>query len=285
MAIRLVDIHPHIVSPDTDRYPIAPLGGQRSAWSLQRPVSFEQYIACMDEAGIDKAAIAHAPTVYGFDNGYVADCVASMSSRFDGVFCVDMLAPDAPRKIADWADRGLGGLRLFMGGSSTPGQSGGLDDPRLLPGWEAATDLGLPICVQMAAEDVPLLVKLLERYPHARVVLDHMLRPPLDDGGPYRGAQFLFDLARYRNVYLKMTRINTLQLREGKATPQSFLPRVLRAFGADRIAWGSNFPASEGPLHDIARDLRQCIEHLSQEEQGWIMAGTALSLYPRLGAA
>ena len=282
MAIRLIDIHPHIVSPDTHRYPVAPLGGERSGWSSERPVTFEQYIACMDEAGIDKAAIVHTPTTYGFDNAYVADAVASLPGRFDGVFCVDMVAPDAAQKIGFWACRGLGGLRLFTGGSTTPLQSGWLEDPRLLPGWEAATDLGIPICVQMAAKDVPHLVKLLDRYPRTKVVLDHMLRPPLAEGEPYPGAQALFDLARYKNLYLKMTSINTRQSQEGKATPQTFFGRLVRAFGAERMAWGSNFPASEGTLPEMVTDLRRCIGFLAQEEQHWIMAGTALNLYPRL---
>jgi len=33
MPTRIVDIHPHIISPDTRRYPITPLGGKRSGWS------------------------------------------------------------------------------------------------------------------------------------------------------------------------------------------------------------------------------------------------------------
>lgn len=283
-GVRLVDIHSHIVSTDTCRYPVAPLEGVRSAWSVQRPVTFEQYIACMNVAGVDKAVIVHSPTTYGFDNAYVADSVASMPQRFDGVFTVDMSADDAATQIGYWAGRGLGGLRLFNGGSGTRIQARGWDDPRLLRGWEAATDLSLPICVQMAVQDLPSLVVLLERYPRTRVVLDHMLRPSLSDGDPYQGAQYVFDLARYGNVYLKMTRINTLQSREGKATPASFLRRVVRAFGAHRIAWGSNFPASDGSLVDIVTDLRTCIEGLSLEEQAWIQAGTALHLYPRLGA-
>ena len=42
---KLIDIHPHIISSDTARYPVAPLGGKRSEWSSHRPVDFEALVA------------------------------------------------------------------------------------------------------------------------------------------------------------------------------------------------------------------------------------------------
>lgn len=282
MASRLIDIHPHIISPDTVRYPIAPLGGERSEWSSDRPATFEQYLADMDEAGIDKAAIVHSSTTYGFDNAYLADSVARLPQRVDGVFSVDILAPDAPDRIRYWVGRGLGGLRLFTTGSTMPGQAPWLEDPRLLPGWKTAGDLGLSICVQMTAKALPQLAKLLERFPETPVIIDHMLKPPISDGPPYAGAQHLFDLARYRNVHLKMTSRNTTMAQEGRATPESFFGRLVKDFGADRIAWGSNFPATEGTVPEMVADLKKCIAFLSPKEQHWIMAGTAQKLYPHL---
>lgn len=282
MASRLIDIHPHIISPDTKRYPLAPIGGEQSVWSAKRPASFEQYIAAMDAAGIAKAAIVHSSTTYGFDNAYVADSVATDPKRFEGVFSVDILAPDAPKMIRRWISRGLGGLRIFTTGSTMPGQAPWLEDPRLLPGWETAGDLGLAICMQMTPAAIPQLERLLLRYPKTPVLLDHMLKPNISDGPPYAGAKFLFDLARFDNVYLKLTSRNTAESRAGKATPETFFGRVVKEFGAHRIAWGSNFPAAEGSLVDLADDLRRCIAFLPPEDQHWIMAGTAQKLYPKL---
>ena len=58
MPAGIYDIHPHIVSADTSRYPITPLGGKRSAWTVERPATFAQMIAAMDQAGVDKAVPA-----------------------------------------------------------------------------------------------------------------------------------------------------------------------------------------------------------------------------------
>jgi predicted TIM-barrel fold metal-dependent hydrolase len=282
MATRLIDIHPHIISTDTRRYPIAPLGGEQSGWSAKRPATFEQYLAAMDAAGVDKAAIVHSSTTYGSDNSYVADAVATDPKRVDGVFSVDILAADAPQKIRHWVDRGLGGLRIFTTGSTMPGQAPWLEDPRLLPGWDTAAELGLSIAVQMTAAAIPQLEKLLRRTPKTPVIMDHMLKPDIASGPPYAGAQHLFDLAKFQNVHLKLTSRNTAESQVGQATPETFFGRVVKEFGADRIAWGSNFPASEGSLVEIADELRRCIAFLPEPDQHWIMAGTAQKLYPKL---
>ncbi len=41
----VIDIHPHIVSPDTKRYPLAPLGGTQSTWSSERPTTYQTALA------------------------------------------------------------------------------------------------------------------------------------------------------------------------------------------------------------------------------------------------
>lgn len=278
---RLIDIHPHIISDDLKRYPLDPLGGERSNWSEKHPATFEQLIQAMDASGVDKAAIVHSSTTYGFDNSYLADCVATLPARVDGVFSVDLLAPDAPQTIRHWVDRGLGGLRLFTSGS-TLGQQPWLADERILPGWDLATEMGLSICVQMTARALPELERLLQRSPQTKVVIDHMLKPPIADGAPYPGAQYLFDLAKYPNLYLKITSRNTAEARQGKATPETFFARVVEAFGAHRLAWGSNYPATEGTLKDLVEELKQSIAFLPNEDQHWIMARTAQVLYPHL---
>src|SRR6201997_5603155 len=118
----VIDIHPHIVSPDTQRYPLAPLGGVQSTWSSEQPTTYQQLLKAMDDAGVDKAAIVHSSTAYGYDNSYVADAVEAVPSRFTGVFSIDVTAPDAVQKMDYWIGRGSTGMRLFTTGSTMPGQ-------------------------------------------------------------------------------------------------------------------------------------------------------------------
>lgn len=278
----VIDIHPHIIADDTKRYPLAPLGGHQSDWSRTRPVTTEQMIAAMDKAGVAKAAIVQASTCYGHDNSYVADAVAAHPDRFTGVFSVDVLAPDAPERMRHWVGKKLTGMRLFTIGSTMTEQASWLDDPKTYPAWECAGDLGLSICLQMSAKAFPQMIKMLERFPKVRVILDHMGRPALEDGPPYAAAESLFALAKYPTVYLKVTERNFTGSRKGKATPESFFAKVVSAFGASRLAWGSNYPSSEGSLPELLALAKSSLKSLPQSDQDWIFAKTAQSLYPAL---
>lgn len=282
MPLTTIDIHPHIISGDTIRYPLAPLGGHQSDWSRTRPVSAEQLIAAMDEAGVQKAAIVQASTCYGHDNSYVADAVAANPARFTGVFSVDVLAPDAPARMREWRDKGLSGMRLFTFGSTMSEQADWLDDPKSYAAWECAGDLGLSICLQMSAKAIPQAVRMAERFPKVRIILDHCARPDLSDGAPYNAAADLFSLARHANIYLKLTPRIFAESRRGKATPETFFPRLVSGFGASRLAWGSNYPSSEGGLPQLLTLARQSLACLSDADQAWIFAKTAQVLYPAL---
>ncbi len=283
MPTHIIDIHPHIISTDTKRYPVTPLGGKQSDWSRDRPVTFEQMITAMNEAGVDKAAIVHSSTTYGYDNSYLADCVALQPKRFAGVFSVDMLAEDAPAKIEYWVkEKGLAGLRLFTTGSTMQQQASWLDDPKTYKGWECAGDLGIPVCVQLKPEGIPQLLNIIGRFPHVKVIIDHLMKPPVEEGPPYTASSYLFDLARYGNVYLKLTSRNAEASTRGKATPETFFGLLVEKFGASRIAWGSNYPATEGSLDEIVKQSKLALSVLSQEDQDYIFYRTAQNLYPAL---
>lgn len=280
--MQVIDIHPHVISTDEKRYPRDPLGGKQSDWSRERPVSTEQMIAAMDEAGVAKSALVHSSTCYGFDNSYVADAVAAHPDRFTGVCSVDMRAPDAPEKIRYWVGRGMTGLRIFTAGSTMEGQGDWLADPKSFPAWECAGELHIPVCVQMRPAGLPMLKVLLDRFAHVTMIIDHLLRAPIEDGPPYAQAQGLFDLAKHKNVFLKLTINNVRDVKKGKASAKTFFKRVVDEFGSARIAWGSNFPASEGTLAGLLAEARAALAGLTQAERDRIFSGTARSLYPEL---
>jgi predicted TIM-barrel fold metal-dependent hydrolase len=143
----IIDIHPHIISNDTKRYPPEPFGGEQSDWSKERPQTFEAYVAEANAAGVAKAAIVQASTYYGINNSYVADSIAKASKRFTGVCSIDTLAPDAVQVLERWLRRGMTGLRIRTGGAN----SDMLIDPKAIPVWEYAAAQGLTVCISTQA--------------------------------------------------------------------------------------------------------------------------------------
>jgi predicted TIM-barrel fold metal-dependent hydrolase len=164
-----------------------------------------------------------------------------------------------------------------------PGQSDWLGHEDSYPAWAHAEVLGVPICLQMTMAGLPALRTLLERFPRARVLLDHCARPDLSDGPPHAAAGALFDMAAFPGVYLKLTNRTLAAAGVGKSRPAAFLEKLVGVFGARRIAWGSNFPAAEGSLSGLLATARSELGLLAQSDQALIFGGTAEILYPALG--
>ena len=280
----IVDIHPHIVSTDTKRYPPTPLFGIQSYWSKERPANIEDLIAAMDHAGVAQTAIVHASTVYGFDNALVADAVARFPARCTAVGSIDMLAPDAVTTAKGWIARGVTGLRIFTGGSTKKVDASALDDPRSYPVWELMAERGLSICVQTDPSGIPATIALATRFPRVPVLVDHFARPDTSGGPPYAAAAPLFSMAKLPNIYLKYTTPGLERLEKSKTDAAAFMTRLVAEFGADRIAWGSNWPNNPGTMADHLRMAKAAIAGLSQADQDAILGGTALKLYPSLRA-
>jgi len=141
LGVVIVESHCHIISPDQQKYP-RDLGPNQGSWV--RDLAAEEFIALNDAAGVERAILVQAFGAYRYDNRYVADVVADYPRRFVGVCIVDALRPDAPQTLDFWVkERGIRGLRVVTW--TEPELM--LDDPRLDPSWQRASELRIPVCV------------------------------------------------------------------------------------------------------------------------------------------
>ncbi|MFD2136685.1 amidohydrolase family protein [Novosphingobium resinovorum] len=232
--------------------------------------------------GVAKAAVVHSSTTYGFDNSYVVDACNRYPGRLIAVGSVDVLAPDAVDTIRGWVDKGLAGLRVFTGGSTKDFDPSELDDPRAYPAWELLAELGLTMCIQTGPVGLAAVTALARRFPNVPIILDHLGRPDVSDGPPYAAAQSLFDLAPVENIFFKLTPRIMGDSVKGSATAETLFPKFVDAFGAQRLAWGSNYPTSPGTLGEIKATAQARLACLSDEDREWIFAKTAQKLYPAL---
>ncbi len=278
----IVDVHNHVIAADTTAYPHDPMGGHASPWSQERPVDAAGLLHAMQDAGVALSVVVQASTCYGHDNRYLVDAVQAQPQHYLGVGSLDMLADDAVARIDQWMAAGLSGLRVFVAGHTAADRSIRLDDPRTFAAWAHASERRIPVCVQLRADGLPQLDAVLTRFPQAIVLLDHFARPEIDDGPPYAKAASLFALARHPGLHFKFTTHNARDSRLGLATQASFCRALVDAFGAQRIAWGSNFPASSGSLGQLLQEALEATAALSEAERGWIFSHTAHALYPAL---
>ncbi|WP_406143735.1 amidohydrolase family protein [Streptomyces sp. NBC_01012] len=280
----VVDAHCHIISEDQTAYPKAPIGGKQSAWAATRPVTAEGMVSRMDGTDIDQAVLVQATTNYGYDNSYVLDSSRRWPDRFVAVGTVDPLRPDAAENLkAAVGEGGLAGVRLFTSGSTVPTQGEWFVAPETFPFWERAGDLGLPVCLQMRLGPATgQLTELLERFPGVKVLLDHIGYPDIA-GSPARAGAEVAELAAHPGLHLKLTHRNLERLDDAGDAAADFLGPVVEAFGAERIAWGSNCPAAEQSLPELLALAHKVLAGLPEQDRREIFAGTARRLYPSLG--
>ncbi len=279
----IIGTHRHVIATDTQKSPLAPLFGKQSDWSQAHPIDYADMVKANIEAKVDKAVLVQASSAYAFDNSYVADSVAAHPERFTGVFSIDVMAPDAAAKMKHWMSKGLTGMRIFTSGSTHAEQETFFAEEAAFPAWQFASDQGLPVCMQMRVVGLPLLETIIKRFPKVRILLDHFARAEAADGAPFPSAAPLWALAKYRTVYLKLTHRPIEQSVKGKSTTQAFLGKAVSEFGAERICWGSNFPAAKPPLPELIEMARKALSFLPPAAQDQIFSKTALALYPALG--
>jgi predicted TIM-barrel fold metal-dependent hydrolase len=279
--VDVIDAHCHIISPDLDRYPRAPIGGQQSDWAASRPVTAEQMLAAMDRTGVTSSVLVQATTNYGYDNSYVLDSVRRYPERFAAVGTFDPLRPDAADALqAAIEPGGLAGVRLFTSGSTVPVQGEWFAAPESFAFWRRAQDLDVAVCLQMRLGPATgQLEDVLRRFPGVRVLLDHLGYPDIAASPAQAGAD-VAALARHPRLYLKLTHRNLERLQDAGEQAGDFLDPVIEAFGADRIAWGSNCPAAEQSLPQLLELAQGVLGSRPDAEREQILGGTAATLYP-----
>jgi predicted TIM-barrel fold metal-dependent hydrolase len=236
----------------------------------------------MDAAGIGSAVLVQATTAYGYDNSYVVESSRD-DPRFAAVGTVDPLRPDAAERLARAvAEGGLSGVRLFTQGSTVPTQGEWFAAEETYPFWRKAGELGVPVCVQMRlGTATKQLEDVLDRFSEVTVLLDHLGYPAIAESPERAGAE-VAALARHPRLHLKLTHRNLEPLQAVGAAAAGFLGPVVGAFGAGRIAWGSNCPAAEQPLDELVLLAREVLAILPEPARAEILAGTARRLYPKL---
>jgi L-fuconolactonase len=96
--------------------------------------------------------------------------------------------------------------------------------------------LGFPIHLE------PFL-RLFNRYPKMRIVVDHCMKPRIRDGGFLQWAPGIAKIAKETSVFCKLSGLAT-EAKSGWET-ETLLPyarHIIEVFGADRTMFGSDWP-------------------------------------------
>jgi predicted TIM-barrel fold metal-dependent hydrolase len=239
----LIDAHMHVWSGDPARFPFAhPYEPKFMPPKIAATV--ELLIDEMDRHGVSQCVLVQTIS-HGWDNSYLADCLKRYPKRFRGQGLIDPTDPQVAEKLQYWVTKhGLAGVRFSP--MYYQGKDDWLNAKTSYPLWERAEKLGAVFNFFITAGQLPKLEDMVSRFPKVKVVIDHLARVDLQAKDAEDQTKKLLALARYPNVWVKVSELNILSPSKKYPYKDTFplVKRVYDAYGPDRLLWGTGFPGA-----------------------------------------
>jgi predicted TIM-barrel fold metal-dependent hydrolase len=252
----IVDTHVHIWNAET---PETPWRDGFRAYAPAPSFGARDLLREMDAVGVDRAVVI-PPEWDARGNETVLAAAAVHPDRLTAYPVLSLRRPGGEAVLREWAARpGFGGVRqmLLAGPSYDPLRDGTADWL-----WPVAEDLGLTVMLWLPGQ-LPRLLPVLDRHPGIRFVIDHVNLPMRPSTAQIEEAVTdLVDQAARPNLAVK---VSALPAAAADAHPyRSLHPSIrdlVRAFGADRLFWGSDFtrlPCTYGEALSMMRTVEDC---------------------------
>lgn len=230
-----VDSHAHIFEQGL---PLAPV----RRFSPQYDALAETYLDLLNAHGLDMGLLVQ-PSFLGTDNSYILAALEKYPRKFRGVAIIphDISEKDFRRLH----EAGYTGMRLNLVGLPLVDLAG----PEWIPLLRMVREYDWHVEVFRKSSDLPILLRpLLEAG--VKVVVDHFgkIDPKLLAHDPV--FPWLLGLGPSRRVWMKISATYRIgNLATGEMFARQVMPRLLDAFGADRLLWGSDWPHTQHEDH------------------------------------
>ena len=193
---------------------------------------------------------------------------------------VNMASPDAPRRMEKLAANSLLlGVRPMIQDITDPDW---MLQRALDSGYGALLDLGLRFDALVLPKHLRNLMRLLDRYPEMRVVIDHGAKPNIGNKSFDDWAADISTIARNTGAVCKLSGLATeagASWTENDLRP--YVDHLMVCFGPSRLMWGSDWPVVNlaGGYERWWNATCVLLAPLSATERKSVLAGTAHGFY------
>ena len=236
-----VDSHAHIF----DRS-LTPAAGARYVPGYD--ARLEDWFALQENSGVTHGVLVQ-PSFLGTDNSMLLSALDACPQRLRGTVVADPSL--TAQKVAQWAARGVRGIRLNvlhredMPDFSAPDWAGLFR--RIAPhGWHVE--------VHASGQQMASAIAALAACP-APLVFDHFACPDSKQGAACPNVESLLRLSERRVVYVKLS----APYRLGRGDALQYAQFWLARLGAGRLLWGSDWPWTN---HERATSYADCVAAL-----------------------
>jgi L-fuconolactonase len=237
--------------------------------AARAPMGGDELVALLDEHGVDEAILV-PPVFAGDDNGYAVETAEAHPGRFHVMGRVPLDESAGRRELETWPDRPvIVGARLTF---FWPRHRAQLDAGGAEWFWRFAERHRIPVAV-LCPGRVPEIGEVARRHPELRIIVDHFgMDLELKDDAALAAIPELVKLSSLENVAVKASTLPSY-VTESYPFPSLADPvrRVVDAFGARRVFWGSELTRLPVPYADAIRHITEGLDFLSEDDRAWIL--------------
>jgi L-fuconolactonase len=234
----------------------------------------------LQQNGIDGCVVVQADQSEA-ENKFLLDLAAQNPFIKGVVGWVDLQAKNIDERLQYYKQfKAMKGFRHVLQGESNRAL---MLEPDFKHGISLLHKYGFTYDILIFPDQLKYAGKLVKQFPQQKFVLDHIAKPFIKDGKIDAWAAEIELLARYENVYCKVSGMVT-EADWHNWTPDTFiryLDVIFNAFGARRVMFGSDWPvclvaASYAQVKDI---IYQYTQRFSAENRKKIFGGNAVTFY------
>ncbi|MEK4357592.1 amidohydrolase family protein [Paenibacillus sp. FSL M7-1455] len=252
-----IDAHQHFWKIDRNDY----------GWiTPEYPVLFRDYLPSDLEPHLQKHGISKTVLVQAAPTIEETEFILGLSENADFVAgVVGWLDLDDPFFMEQYLrfckHPKFIGFRVMIQDMEDPNK---ILSPAYLEALSYFAEEAVPVDLLVLSHQLPQLVRLLERIPHLRGVVDHLAKPPIASGGMEPWRSHMAEMARYPNIYCKLSGMVTeANRREWKMEDfTAYVHETLDLFGPERVMFGSDWPVCllAATYDEVVDVLRQALQ-------------------------
>jgi predicted TIM-barrel fold metal-dependent hydrolase len=277
---QVIDVHTHFYDPT--RKEGVPWPGKDDK-VLYRPVLPKEFKELVRPHGVSGTVVVEA-SPWVEDNQWLLDLAKDSDVIFGVVGRLLLADADFAKHLTRFAKNALfRGIRV-----NEAELREALKDEKQLDRLKALSDTGLTLDLNGGHETFLAAARVAEKFPKLRVVVNHMGNPLIDGKEPpeaWRKAVAVGGEAG-ANVFCKLSAlVDGTRKRDGAPTDLAFYAPVLdviwKAFGADRLLYGSNWPVSDlyAKYETVYALASKFVEPKGKEAFAKVFGANAVSAY------
>lgn len=154
--------------------------------------------------------------------------------------------------------------------------------PEVAAGLSAMQGHGLVLDALVRPQHLPHILRLLQRHPGLKVVVDHAAKPDIRQGVFQGWAENMAAIASTSQAFCKLSGLLTeAEPGAGAEALAPYVEHLLAVFGPRRLVWGSDWPVLTlaAPYATWWVVTEQLLSPLNEAERDAVLGGNAQRLY------